>query len=603
MIANMRQLLILLGLFAFSLHAFSQGFLRTQGSEIVNDKGAVLLRGIGLGGWVLQEPYMLQLSGIVRTQQQIRNKIADLVGEESTETFYRSWIKNGITKEDIDSLASWGFNSIRFPMHYRLFTLPIEKEPIIGENTWLEENFTLTDSLLSWCKINRMYLMLDLHAAPGGQGNDVAISDASETRLWENEENKKKTIALWRKIAEHYADEEWIGGYDILNEPNYGFESREDKNGCAEKLNQPLQKLLIEITKAIREVDTRHIIVISGNCWGNNYNGIFPLWDNNIVISFHKYWNYNNEGEIRFALDLREQNNAPLWLSESGENSNAWFTDAVRLIEKNNIGWCWWTYKKMGNSCPMEIKPVEDYSLLKQYWKGNGDKPNRETVLRILNQLAENYKIKNTVFHKDYIDALFRQVKTEETLPFKAHRLNVGEPLVIFAVDYDMGHSGKAYHDKDSANYRTSTQISVPWNSGNHYRNDGVDIVECFDDLSNGYCVSDMEKGEWLQYTIDVEDVGNYIFAIRTTRAAETGQLHVTVNGENRGGIVVPIGSTQEWIELRLGNTILKPGKNTLRLYIDKGGFRLNYIRFTTEELTFVSILPDKQSHDWPPPE
>jgi aryl-phospho-beta-D-glucosidase BglC (GH1 family) len=574
----MKQLLFLFGLF-ISLSVFSQGFLRTQDKEIVNDKGAILLRGMGLGGWVLQEPYMLQLSGIAKMQQQIRNKIADVIGEESTEAFYEAWIKNGVTKEDIDSLASWGFNSIRFPMHYRLFTLPVEQEPVSGKNTWLKEGFILTDSLLSWCKMNRMYLILDLHAAPGGQGNDIAISDASEIRLWESEENKKKTIALWKKIAEHYAGEEWIGGYDIINEPNYGFESKEDKNGCAEKLNQPLRELMIEITTAIREVDTRHMIVISGNCWGNNYNGIFPLWDNNTVISFHKYWNYNDEKEIQFALDLREQNNAPLWLSESGENSNAWFTDAIRLIEKNNIGWCWWTYKKMGNTCPMEIKPVEDYHLLMQYWKGNGEHPGKEKALRILNQLVENYKIKNTVFHKDYIDALFRQVKTEETLPFKVHKLNTREPLIIFASDYDMGRSGQAYHDKDSANYRTSTQISVPWNSGNCYRNEGVDIMDCNDEPGNGYCVGDLEKDEWLQYTLEVEEAGNYALMIRTTKAEKTGKFHLTVNGEKRNEIVVPAGSNQEWVNLQLGNTILHPGKNTLRLYIDKGGFRLNYIR------------------------
>ena len=92
------------------------------------------------------------------------------------------------------------------------------------------------------------------------------------------------------KIAERYKDSPWIGGYDIINEPNYGFTGK-NLNGCDEESNAPLRKFMVDVTKAIREVDQKHLIIIEGNCWGNNYKGIFPLWDNNLVLSFHKYWN------------------------------------------------------------------------------------------------------------------------------------------------------------------------------------------------------------------------------------------------------------------------------------------------------------------------
>ena len=71
---------------------------------------------------------------------------------------------------------------IRLPMHYNLYTLPVDKEPVAGENTWLDKGFAITDSLLAWCKANHMYLILDLHAAPGGQGNDINISDRDTTQ-------------------------------------------------------------------------------------------------------------------------------------------------------------------------------------------------------------------------------------------------------------------------------------------------------------------------------------------------------------------------------------------------------------------------------------
>ncbi|HEY0354781.1 MAG TPA: cellulase family glycosylhydrolase, partial [Flavisolibacter sp.] len=106
-----------------------------------------------------------------------------------------------------------------------------------------------------------MYLILDLHAAPGGQGNDLAISDRdpSKPSLWQSEANQQKVIALWKKLAERYKDEEWIGAYDIINEPNWGFEDEKDFRGTAENKNEPLKKLMVDITKAIREVDRNHI--------------------------------------------------------------------------------------------------------------------------------------------------------------------------------------------------------------------------------------------------------------------------------------------------------------------------------------------------------
>ncbi len=269
--------------------ANGQALLRAKGTSIRDGRDQeIILRGIGLGGWMLQEPYMLKLSGAAMAQHEIRKKIEDLIGKKNTLKFYDAWLSNHCTKGDIDSLAAWGFNSVRLPMHYNLFTLPVEQEPVKGKNTWLEKGFALTDSLLSWCKVNHIYLILDLHATPGGQGNDNAIADRDplQPSLWQDEANRQKTIALWEKLAARYATEEWIGGYDMINEPNWGFDDASDKNGCSEKNNTALKNLLKDITTAIRKYDQQHILFIEGNCWANNYDGMFPLWDNNIVVSF-----------------------------------------------------------------------------------------------------------------------------------------------------------------------------------------------------------------------------------------------------------------------------------------------------------------------------
>ena len=71
---------------------------------------------------------------------------------------------NNFTKRDVDSLAAWGFNSIRIPMHYNLFfTLPIQDEPEAGKDTWLDTGFDIVDKVLEWSLPHEMYVILDLH--------------------------------------------------------------------------------------------------------------------------------------------------------------------------------------------------------------------------------------------------------------------------------------------------------------------------------------------------------------------------------------------------------------------------------------------------------
>ena len=388
----------------------AQGFLKAEGRQIVNEKGEkVLLRGMGLGGWMLQESYMLKLGG-VGPQYLIRRKIGDLVGQERTAAFYDAWLANQTRRIDIDSLAAWGFNSVRLPMHYHLFTLSIEEEPVRGKNTWLQKGFALTDSLLAWCKANHLYLILDMHAAPGGQGKDFNISDRDSTKpsLWESAANRQKLVALWRRLAERYANEPWIGGYDIINEPNWGFEDTADKHGLKETKNAPLRQLMMDITAAIRSVDKRHMIIIEGNGWGNNYRGILPKWDDNMVLSFHKYWNPNTEEAIHHFLELRNQYNIPLWLGESGENNNTWYRECVHLVESHDIGWSWWPLKKIGTNNPLEVPMTPEWRRIVDYLTGKGPRPTEAQAEAGLHSLLHSVRFENNIYHKEVMDALMQ---------------------------------------------------------------------------------------------------------------------------------------------------------------------------------------------------
>ncbi len=579
---NLKNITVLIALFSFMQIGISQNFLHTSGKAIVNEnQDTILLRGMGLGGWMVQEGYMLQTAGFASPQHKIRSTIEALIGKDDTDLFYEAWLENHVTKADIDSLKSWGFNSVRLPMHYNLFTLPIEDEPVEGEDTWLDKGFELTDNLISWCRDNEMYVILDMHAAPGGQGYDEAISDYDPTKpsLWESEENRRKLIALWTRIAERYADEQWVAGYDLLNEPNWDLPG-----------GNALRTLYQNLTQSIRTVDQNHILFIEGNWFANDFTGLTPPWDDNFVYSPHKYWSTNDEETMKWVTDMRNTYNVPLYLGESGENSNVWFRDAIRLLEDLDIGWAWWPMKKVESiSGPLSIIKTPEYQFLLDYWSGNGPMPTAEYARDALMDLTEKLKVENCIYQKDVIDAMFRQVYSDETIPFKTHSI----PGVIHATDYDLGVLGEAYHDVDVANYNVSTGEFTAWNNGWNYRNDGVDIERSNNTInSNGFNVGFMDAGEWMQYEVNVEESGVYEAHIRTSSGGSGGLFYLSIDGGDitPRSFAGPTGGWQNWQTVVVPNIILDEADKKLRFHTDVAGYNIASFEFVKTDINAEDI-------------
>jgi hypothetical protein len=371
--------------------------------------------------------------------------------------------------------------------------------------------------------------------------------------LWESDLNKNKTIALWQKIAQHYANESFIGGYDLLNEPNWTFEGK-NKNGIHDISNKDIWDLYIEITKAIRQVDKNNIIYIEGNGWANNFNGIPDKWDDNMVLSFHKYWNPNSQESINGFIALGQKHNLPLWLGESGENSNKWFTDCIELVEKNRIGWAWWPLKKITSIVnPLTIIAPDGYESLLNYWKTGENRPTKEFASNVLFELTENLKAGNCIFQKGIIDAMFRQVTDTSTLPYTENAV----PGKVFAVDYDLGRLGYAYYDNDNERIIIENQQRTASNKGGAYRNDGVDIVNCTDipEHSKGFVVSHIESGEWLKYTLNVLADGKYTIRMRLKPTKNKGKIQIEFSDSNQKLTVnVPKSRKTSWQTLKCGS-------------------------------------------------
>ncbi|WP_281615063.1 cellulase family glycosylhydrolase [Flammeovirga sp. SubArs3] len=574
----MKRIIILLSLLTYCQLAWSQGFLRTERTNIINDEGNVLLRSIGTGNWMIQEGYMMQSTGAnINTHTQFREKLEEQIGKRKTAKFYDAWLENHFTKADLDSMKAWGFNSVRVALHYKWFTLPIEEEKEVKgtlTNTWLDKGFAMTDQLLEWCEANEMYLILDMHGAPGGQGKDANISDydTDKPSLWESEENQDKLTALWIKLADRYKDNIWIGGYDLINEPNWGFNGSGSANGCGCSENDQIWDLHERLIQAIRTVDQNHIVYVSGNCWGNTYAGFenhsLKDVDDNMVITFHKYWNYNSDVSVQGWLEMREKFQLPLWMSEAGENSNTWFSDCIALFELNNIGWSWWPVKKSRVNNILKVETPQSYKDLLAAWEKGEDLSKKETYNAVM-EYMESHKNENCIVASDVIYAMMGQSTTNLTSPYTSHKINTP---ILFA-DYDMGRNRYAYFDHVSADYHVDTHKErAVWNSGYSYRNDGVDIgIE-----NDAPYVGWTEDGEWLKYTIQITSSGVYSIEVNYSAEEHDGALELTKNHIVLGEAILPKnGKPFDWRTVEMKNISLSEGNNELVFKIKKGGIHL----------------------------
>jgi hypothetical protein len=127
----------------------------------------------------------------------------------------------------------------------------------------------------------------------------------------------------------------------------------------------------------------------------------------------------------------------------------------------------------------------------------------------------------------------------------------------IQAEDFDAGGEGVAYHDTDTSN------------DGGAYRpNEGVDIQPT--GSGNGFDVGWVQAGEWLKYTVNVQQAGNYNVGFTVATALAGGTFHLEADGADITG-PIRVNNTGGWqTYTTLSRQVALPaGQHTLRLVMD----------------------------------
>lgn len=521
-----------------------ESFLHTHGQDIVNDRGEkVMLRGVGLGNWMLPEGYMWKFGDEADRPRRIEKLVSDLIGSENAKHFWSEYRKNYITEADIERISELGYNSVRPALNSRLFITADNPPKYTGEG------FALLDNLVKWCKANGVYVIIDMHAAIGGQtGKNIDDSANDQPELFSQPKNQDQLVELWRTIAERYKDEPAVAGYDLLNEP------LPESSGAEKAYKAQLEPLYKRLTKAVRAVDSKHIIIVEGADWANDWSVFTGPFDKNMVYQFHYYcWdNPSKLKSIQQYLDYRDRFNAPVWVGETGEENSAIYWATTEYFEANNIGWSFWPWKKMDTrNTPYSIKPPTQWGAVTNYSHG-GERPSTEVAQKAFDELLANIRLENCVFFPGVVNSMMRRA-----------------PARIEAGNYGQEGLNKSYFvknlDQHSQFYRLSEPVSVNLTGASRWQ-------------SSQYIT--LDSSEWTSYTISSDAPREYQVVVRAKSAKGPTTVELSIGDKMQ---TVTLSDTS-WKEISLGTVPLAAGENRLKWAVKSGAADLAWIDLSPAE-------------------
>ncbi|KAL5514139.1 XYL5_2 [Sanghuangporus baumii] len=340
-------------------------FLRIEGTKIVDgDNKEVILRGAGLGGWMNMENF---ISGYPGCEFQIREALADVLGESKAAFFFDKFLEYFFGEEDAKFFKSLGLNCIRIAINYRHF------EDDDNPRVLKREGFKHLDRVVDACAKHGIYTIIDLHTTPGGQnGGWHCDSGVHLANFWRHKDFEDRAVWLWEELAMHYKDNAWIAGYNPMNEPS---DSRHIR----------LVAFYDRVIKAIRAIDSNHILFLDGNTYATDFTQ-FPedvkeRWPN-CAYAIHDYSTYGfpaasepytrtpeQQRRMRRSYERKREwmdaRGLCVWNGEWGpvyarkeyegdktdeinEHRYMVLKDQLDIYQKDRLSWSIWLYKDVG---------------------------------------------------------------------------------------------------------------------------------------------------------------------------------------------------------------------------------------------------------------
>jgi endoglucanase len=336
-------------------NAMNQNFVQIDGLDLMYQGEKVFMQGVTLGNWLILEDHM---SGIPYVEHKARERFSAVLGQAAGQAFFDTYQETYITEKDIAYIKELGVNLLRVPFNYRLL------EDGMSPGVYKEEGFALLDRVIAWAKKYDLFVLLDLHAAPGCQAIDWNVDCAGpEALFWKEKDYQQRTIKLWQHIAARYKDETTVMGYELLGEPVATAPMEFD--------HRPVQEFYREIIPAVRSVDPNHIFLLVANLWGKATESLTDdLFEDPQTMAAPHHYPYEtvpysevteypcevvDREKLMKVIDERADQGRikrPVLFGEFGidyttatEPIYQIVEDQVSIFKERGYHWCIWSYK------------------------------------------------------------------------------------------------------------------------------------------------------------------------------------------------------------------------------------------------------------------
>ncbi len=323
--------------------------LTTKGQDLVDPTGRkVVLRGVNFGSWLVEEiwmtPWVKQETATsketVKDHDSLWSTIEKRLGRESMLKVRNTWRDNWITEDDFKRVKDMGWNHVRIPFLHTL----LDEKGGMERLVWA----------VSAAKRNGLYVVLDMHGAPGGQSNEHHTGKENRNRLWFDVENITEMERKWTTLATQFRSEPTVAVYDIMNEPM----------GAP---NPAMLHLVYDrVIRAIRNVDPKKVVLVD-----DGYKGFettphpnLANWTN-VGFSLH-FYNFDAkaledhvkglDAKIPKVKELQGYRNAPMYIGEfqlEPQFSAAGLKTYTETLTKQGWSWALWTWKACSAGGPV----------------------------------------------------------------------------------------------------------------------------------------------------------------------------------------------------------------------------------------------------------
>jgi endoglucanase len=484
-----------------------EGYVHASAGRLLDGCGEpLMLRGVGLGNWLLPEGYMWKFEH-PRTQspREIEALIEDLVGPDLAADFWRRFRASFIAEDDIAQIKAEGMNHIRLPINSRVV--------MDDAGEMLEPGLALIDRVIDWCREHGLWVVLDLHGAPGGQtGTNIDDSPNQAPELFTDARYRAMTVKLWRSLAQRYRDETVVAAYDLLNEPL--------PNQFQHLYVRELRDLYQELTAAIREVDRNHAISYEGTHWATNWDLFTAVWDPNSILQFHKYWSAPDRPSIQRYIDVGRELGLPIYMGEGGENDLDWIQTAFQLLDDSHISWTFWTWKKIDTlTSPCSVNAPPGWAAVTAYAAGKGARPDGTSARQTLDELLDAMPLSRCTYRPEVVSALFRR-----------------PPLMIPAFAFGFRGEGESYRTSAATpfkEFRSDDMVTLRAGDGTNPELDWTRTGGVGRAAGDDLLVS-LDVGDWVAYDIAVRTPSRLCItaSLQPNGEATRGlRLHIAVDG------------------------------------------------------------------------